>query len=557
MFKVAYISSVDGLKEARGLLKQIYDENPKHWPAGLTPEHFDGGLYLIREASTGKAVGFCGWQERDEVKALKQGQLKESGSRLGPAWDNMFRSLGCRHTKVGYYSIGILPQFRQNGFAKEALRKLINAKSAGVDQVKALIMASNSPSLALADSLGVEKVVKQASAGALRNIWGNIARQFRSPVSGGILGPEIAGAARQKGVQMFMPKDWFTSNPNEFFNLLGTKRNVHKVLGDAAARLGISPKFVFKGQTPRAGVLLSPTGAKIPAAMRKGVEHAEDVRAFPHMMAGDVDKLREAQMLTGFIPPTESLGKFLRGQKRWSGSRIEDFRRRVSESVGPQWILKPRGGAASLPGSMVTEETALTPEIMRRLAAEPHLAQQRHVLEQVGPIQGLIDAGLGKVHKGFLGNLNRGSREYRVHTMGGRVVPYATSPRGSASEYLGYYLNPMRSKRTRQIEEYVQEALNRMPENVRRMGYGFDVGLDRFGRPFLIEANPAASGAASGFVSLPWVSDAYSAAVKGQLPNYVKLRNAAYAAGLGGAGYAYANRPEKPRTQRVWEALTQ
>lgn len=553
MFKVAYVSAVDGLKEARGLLKRIYDENPKHWPNGLTPDHFDGGLYLVREASTGKAVGFCGWQERNEVEPLKQGQLKQSGSRLEPQWDNLFKSLGCRHVKTGYYSIGILPEFRNNGFAKEALKKLISIKSAGVDRVKALIMASNAPSLALADSLGVEKVVKQANT--LKNIFSGLARQFRSPVAGGILGPEIAGAARQKGVQMFMPKEWFTSNPNEMIRMFGKKRNTHKLMNTVASRLGLAPEFVLPGGKPSAGVLLSPTGLKIPAAMRKGVEHAEDVRQFPHMLGGEADKLREAQMLTGYVPHTESLQQFMRGNKRWSNPRIQQFRQRLTEAMGPNWILKPRGGAASLPGSLVTDETTLTPEIMRRLSADPHLAQQRHALEAVGPIQSTLDAGLRKLSPGFFGNLSRGSREYRVHTMGGKVVPFATSPRGSASEYLGYYLNPFRSKRTRQIEEYVQEALNRMPENARKLGYGFDVGLDRFGRPFVIEANPAAAGAASGFVSLPWVSDAYSAAVKGQLPNYVKLRNAAYAAGLGGAGYAYANRPEESKwkqMRRIW-----
>lgn len=163
MFKVAHVTSSSGLQEAKGLLRQIYDENPKHWPNGLTPDHFDGGLYLIREASTRKPIGFCGWQERDESVALNLHQLKEAGSRLDPRWDNLFKSLGCRHVKTGYYSIGILPEYRNNGFAKEALSKLIAMKSAGVDRVRALIMASNKPSLALADSLGVEKLVKAAN----------------------------------------------------------------------------------------------------------------------------------------------------------------------------------------------------------------------------------------------------------------------------------------------------------------------------------------------------------------------------------------------------------
>ena len=54
------------LKEAKDILRDIYDENPSHWPHGLYPEQMDGGLFLVREASTTEPVGFVGWQERIE-----------------------------------------------------------------------------------------------------------------------------------------------------------------------------------------------------------------------------------------------------------------------------------------------------------------------------------------------------------------------------------------------------------------------------------------------------------------------------------------------------------
>jgi RimJ/RimL family protein N-acetyltransferase len=162
MFKIAYVSSVDGLKEARDIMQRIYDENPKHWPHGLSPEHFDGGVYLIREKRSNKACGFAGWQERREVKVLEPGKSKTAGSK-DPLSDMFGRMFGASITKVGYYSIGILPEHRRNHYAKEALSKLIAHKSAGVDRVRAMIVAGNSPSIGLARRLGVDTEIKRAS----------------------------------------------------------------------------------------------------------------------------------------------------------------------------------------------------------------------------------------------------------------------------------------------------------------------------------------------------------------------------------------------------------
>lgn len=140
----------DMIGTADRVLQQIYEENPTHWPYGLTRGHFDGGLYLVQEKNAGAIVGFVGWQEREEPKKIA------SGPKVG------------QHAlfdvdRVGYYSIGILPEYRGNRFAKSAVAQLIRLKSANVDKVRALVMASNEPSLGLARSLGVETLVKRAS----------------------------------------------------------------------------------------------------------------------------------------------------------------------------------------------------------------------------------------------------------------------------------------------------------------------------------------------------------------------------------------------------------
>ncbi len=132
--------NLESRRECENIMKRIYDEDPSYWPYGLDLSSHDGGVYMIREASTRKPIGFTGWQERME------------GS-----------------TKVGYYSIGILPEYRNNGYAKQAVAKLISVKSANVDCVKALIMKHNKPSLALAESLHVpvEKVAMLKAIGPI------------------------------------------------------------------------------------------------------------------------------------------------------------------------------------------------------------------------------------------------------------------------------------------------------------------------------------------------------------------------------------------------------
>ncbi len=138
MYKIASCHDSQGFTEAKAVMDRIYKENPSHWPYGIDPHGFDGGLYLIREKQANQAVGFCGWQERHEID-------------------------GSSPVKVGYYSIGILPEHRRHGYAKKALSNLIAVKAAGVDRVRALIMESNGPSRALAQELGVRAILKQAS----------------------------------------------------------------------------------------------------------------------------------------------------------------------------------------------------------------------------------------------------------------------------------------------------------------------------------------------------------------------------------------------------------
>lgn len=108
------------------ILSKIYGECPSHFPYGLRMEQHDE-LCMIRKQASGEVVGFTGWQERTEPSGRK----------------------------IGYYTIGILPEHRNMGFAKQAVASMIGRHKDRVDQIRAAIVPENTPSLSLARCLGV------------------------------------------------------------------------------------------------------------------------------------------------------------------------------------------------------------------------------------------------------------------------------------------------------------------------------------------------------------------------------------------------------------------
>lgn len=126
MTKAADVQRMGSYKTAQDIMDQIYKEDPSKWPYGLHIPGHDGGVWLVRKQASGEPVGFVGWQERE-----REGR------------------------KVGYYSIGILPEYRGSGMAKAALAGLLQKKQADVDEVRALIVKTNRASQKLAESFGI------------------------------------------------------------------------------------------------------------------------------------------------------------------------------------------------------------------------------------------------------------------------------------------------------------------------------------------------------------------------------------------------------------------
>lgn len=138
MFKIASVASSDGKAVVEGIMARIFEENPSYWPYGLGVEGHDD-VYLIREKQSNTPVGFVGWQGRLEFD--DHGEL----------------------SRTGYYTIGVLPEFRKQGFAKDAVQQIIRLKAATYDRVRAFIVKHNNASHELARSLNVPVLHKVAS----------------------------------------------------------------------------------------------------------------------------------------------------------------------------------------------------------------------------------------------------------------------------------------------------------------------------------------------------------------------------------------------------------
>lgn len=139
MYKLSSVTNANSLI-CKGILKEIYDENPKYWPHGLDMSAHDS-MYLIHSKTANAPIGFVGFQKKSEFEGKT----------------------------IGYYTIGIKQAYRNQGFAKQAVQLLLKHYEPEVDEFKALIMSNNTPSLNLAKTLNVDTVIKQASLSHIQN----------------------------------------------------------------------------------------------------------------------------------------------------------------------------------------------------------------------------------------------------------------------------------------------------------------------------------------------------------------------------------------------------
>jgi hypothetical protein len=138
MFHFDKVAS-QSLNECKAIMDRVYAENPEHWPHGLYPSQHDS-LYLVRTKESNAPIGFVGFQ-----------RIPDNTGKY-----------------TGYYTVGIEKAHRKQGYAKEAISKMLEKEANGLD-VKAYIVNTNLPSLSLANSLNVPIHIKYASIDGLKD----------------------------------------------------------------------------------------------------------------------------------------------------------------------------------------------------------------------------------------------------------------------------------------------------------------------------------------------------------------------------------------------------
>jgi len=407
-------------------------------------------------------------------------------------------------------------------------------------------------------TLGKQGAVKPPSSilAKLRKLW-------NPNYDNALFGEEVAAATRKKGLSTISPKS-DTEDTSAFVRAARELRTGHgrnakaysdKMLTERASRKDIKGNkrvqkgmrdsgFVFNQDTVTPGQMKATFDGK-PPAHTNTVSPAEK-RLYKQV--GD-DKLLESKHFKE-LENTKTLADVLGSQQAHPAA--------LDKAYPEGWVVKQRKGFGSLdsrvedhPELFVRNKGNMSPERMAKLTQSMgHITPDSHAdwvvqpdldLAKANPLSRLADKFVPEsVSKPFSGN-----KEYRVHTVNGKVIPFATMNRGGAvASAVEPYL-PWRPRNLRKAEEHVQQILDGMKDSpLHKANHGFDVGIDKAGRPHMIESNIAdGTGSVSGFIEKdPRVYDASVAAIKGELPRYVRNTRLGYAGAgalaVGGGGLA-------------------
>jgi len=356
----------------------------------------------------------------------------------------------------------------------------------------------------------------------------------------GILGPRLRDLAREGGLAFAHPGGWTDAYRS---------RKRYAPIWRTAQELGVLPTVTADKRRLRdfADGAVVNLGTDKPPFKTTWNARAPDYARNWALSDGSVDKLREAELLHGFIPKTESLRRFTRSVSL-SPARQAALKQKLDAAYPEGWLIKSRGYIGQMTSDMPTDLAAAGKWPVLDGQAADWIVQSRQDIGRFAQPQAQVERWLSK----RFGARPHGTHEYRVHVLNGRVVPYATKHKGGPAQGFLERWMPWNTARINQAEALTQRAANQLGRGDRnKTFYAFDIGFTNRGKPFVIEANPSATDGMSGEFADPHVQDAIAAAIKGQLPNYVKARRGLWAGGTG-LGVYQAFKPEDD-TRPAWQ----
>jgi hypothetical protein len=287
--------------------------------------------------------------------------------------------------------------------------------------------------------------------------------------------------------------------------------------------------------------------------------------------AAGSSKAREAAEFPGLVPETIKLNEFAKSVGLRSNQH-QKIHEALQKRFG-QYIVKGDNSAATSADSIHTDlkGAANLRDYIKGYKAKDFVVQPRLDLQpldrmgrainqtaqaywdgRLGQLKSLVSTDAnkrqgarnllrsmvgGKADSPMTYSLTGGKgKEYRVHVLDGKVVPYATSERGTLRGLI-----PWRTRNHRLAEQATMRKIEALPAAERAKlqgGYGFDVMKGKGKNQWhIVETNPSEVSGGSGFIAdHPAIQGALSAAIKGQLPNYIKLQRGIEGTALAGTG---------------------
>lgn len=296
-------------------------------------------------------------------------------------------------------------------------------------------------------------------------------------------------------------------------------RALHKVLmaggGDVAYAKDLNRRSRLIGQAKVEGALLHAAAASAKGdvdLVGRGADRLNELFG---------DKAVEAKIFQkyapGSVPGTTLMSEI---DVPFFGNRLKVYEEHLRQKYPGGYILKTTQGAATR-GKFPTDAKALAetlaaggPEadVVRQLLRNPtKVIAQEKIRIQPGNI-------LDKVWGALRGTPS--TQEMRIHVFNGAVTPELTLPRFSP------FASVATAARATEAENFVKDVINRLPKNMQKGTYAFDVAPVVGGGFKIIESNP---GYRSGFLN-----PGHNPLAGFQLHRAITGRSSPLGAGIGG-----------------------